>query len=263
MGTWADVFDWSPTYTKGSAPKVTADSVDAMAAQGVQVLYIQTARADWTGPGDIVDPGVLEPILARARARGLRIVAWYLPFFTDLQGDLRRLVASAALPGVSGVGVDIEDTKHVPDDADRSNRLVQLSQQVRQALAGRPLSAITLPNVVTDVINTKYWPGFPWAAIRSSYDAWQPMGYWTNRTAASGWRDAHRYTYENVVRLRAALGDPKAVVSPVGGIGDQTTAADVQGYLQAVRETGCIGASLYDRSTQTPETYAPMATARA
>ncbi|MEO5679450.1 MAG: hypothetical protein ABIS47_07265 [Acidimicrobiales bacterium] len=262
MGTWVDVFDWSPTYAKGRPVKLAPGAVDAMADQGVQVLYLQTTRADYAGPGDIVDPAVLQQWLARAQARGLRVVAWYLPTLTDIGADVRRLRATAALGTVDGIGVDIE-SKAVADHDERSRRLVELSRQARAALAGRPLSAITLPNVVTDVINVNYWPRFPWAQIRPFYDVWQPMSYWTNRTSASPYRNAELYTRENVERMRAMLGDPNAVVSPIGGIGDATTPADVDGYLRAVRQTRSIGASLYDWSTQSASSYGPMRAARA
>ncbi len=261
LGTWVDVFDWAPSYAKGMPVKLAPSSVDAMADQGVQVLYIQTTRADNPGAGDIVDPPVLQQWLARAQARGMDVVAWYLPTLTDVGADVRRLRATAGLASVDGIGVDIE-SKAVADDAERSRRLVDLSRQTRAALAGRPLSAITLPNVVTDVINTGYWPGFPWAEIRQLYDVWQPMAYWTNRTAASPYRNAERYTRENIDRMRAKLGDPNAVVHPVGGIGDQTTAADIQGYLKAVRDTRSVGASLYDWNTQSTASYAAMRAAR-
>lgn len=262
MGTWVDVFDWAPSYAKGKPIKLGPGAVDAMADQGVQVLYIQTTRADYAGPGDIVDPAVLTQWLDRAQARGLLVVAWYLPTLTDVAADLRRLQATAGLRTVDGIGVDIE-SKAVVNHDERSRRLVELSRLTRSALAGRPLSAITLPNVVTDVLNPNYWPRFPWAEIRPYYDVWQPMGYWTNRQATSPYRNAELYTRENIDRMRAKLGDPNAVVHPIGGIGDATTPADIQGFLRAVRQTGSIGASLYDWGTQSPSSYAPMRAARA
>lgn len=262
MGTWVDVFDWAPSYAKGNPVKLGPSAVDAMAAQGVQVLYLQTTRADYAGPGDIVDPPVLQQWLKRAEAQGLQVVAWYLPTLIDVAADLRRLQATAALRTVDAIGVDIE-SRAVADPADRSRRLVELSRLARAALAGRPLSAITLPNVVTDVLNLGYWPGFPWAEIKPFYDVWQPMGYWTNRKSDSPYRDAERYTRENIERMRAKLGDPNAVVHPIGGVGDKTTAADVAGFLKAVRETRSVGASLYDWSTQSATSYAPIKAARA
>ncbi|MEJ7764152.1 MAG: hypothetical protein WKF86_01530 [Acidimicrobiales bacterium] len=261
MGTWVDVFDWAPSYSKGRPVQLVPGAVDAMADQGVQVLYIQTTRADYAGPGDIVDPGVLQQWLARAQARGLQVVAWYLPTLTDVGADLRRLKATAGLATVDGIGVDIE-SKAVVNHDERSRRLVELSRQARSALAGRPLSAITLPNVVTDVISPNYWPRFPWAEIRPYYDVWQPMGYWTNRKASSPYRNAELYTRENIERMRTKLGDPDAVVHPIGGIGDKTTPADIDGFLNAVRQTRSIGASLYDWKTQSTNSYTPMRAAR-
>ena len=159
MGTWVDVFDWSPFYAKGQPVKLGPGAVDAMADNGVQVLYIQTTRADYTGGGDIVDPQVLKQWLARADARGLQVVAWYLPTLSDVGADIRRLKSTATLGSVDGIGIDIE-SKAVVDHDERSRRLVELSRLARAALAGVPLSAITLPNVVTDVINLNYWPRF-------------------------------------------------------------------------------------------------------
>jgi len=263
MGTWVDVFEWAPSYVK--APKTTValppSAVDRMAAEGVQVLYIQATRFNNPTGGDIVDPEVLGEWLARAKVNGIRVVAWYLPTLTDPAADLRRLKAMAKLPDIAGIGVDIESTA-VADPALRSARMVDLSRAVRAALPDRPLSGIVLPAVDTDVINLKYWPGFPWQQIRGIYDVWQPMGYWTNRTAASGYRSAERFTRENVERLRAHLGDPKAVVHPIGGIMDKASPTDVTGYLKAVRDTGSVGASLYTWGTQKPESYPLMRAAR-
>ncbi len=43
---------------------------------------------------------------------------------------------------------------------------------------------------------------------------------------------------------------------------NKATAADVTGYLKAVRQTGCVGASLYTWGTQKAETYPLMRAAR-
>ncbi len=263
MGAWVDVFEWAPSYASpaGSAVDLPPAAVDRMAAEGVQVLYLQATRFNNPTGGDIVDPEVLGQWLARAKANGIKVVAWYLPTLTDPDADLRRLKAVAGLPDVAGIGVDIESTA-VADPAVRSARMVELSKAARAAVGDRPMSAIVLPAVDTDVVNLKYWPGFPWREIRDIYDVWQPMGYWTNRKVSSGYRDAERYTRENVERLRAHLGDPKAVVHPIGGIMNKATPADVTGYLKAVRDTGSVGASLYNWSTQKPETYPLMRAAR-
>src|SRR5437660_9166205 len=73
LGTWADVYDWSRSYTKGN-PTVGPADVDRMAQVGVQTLYIQTGK--WDSATDVVDPDLLTPIVQRAHARGIRVVAW-------------------------------------------------------------------------------------------------------------------------------------------------------------------------------------------
>jgi hypothetical protein len=253
LGTWSDVYDWSRRYTNGRPSTGPAD-VDRMADLGVQTLYIQASK--WDSETDIVDSDLLEPILERAKERGLRVVAWYLPTLTDLQGDLRRLVAVAGLRNVDSLGVDIE-ARDVQDVAERNRRLVELSTALRQALPGRTIAAIVLPPVVLEVVNPAYWPSFPYREIAASYDVWMTMGYWTNRKQSSGYRDAYRYTRENVDRLRANIGST-VPVHPIGGLGAGTTPADVEAYRKAAIDTGSLGGSLYDWRTTAADAWPGM-----
>lgn len=245
LGTWVDVYDWSATYTRESGPQVGPETVDRMAAEGVQTLYIQASKHD--APDDIPERGRLLEIISRAQSSGMRVVAWYLPTLVDPAADLRRLLAIAALP-VEGLAVDIE-ARNVTDVGERNRRLVQLSAELRAALPGRSIGGIVLPPVVMEEVNPNYWPEFPWREIAPYYDVWQTMGYWTNRKASSGWRDAYAYTMENVLRLRRNLGLPNAAVHPIGGIGDRTTAEDLAGFHRAAVESASVGGSLYDWRT--------------
>ncbi|MDQ3680525.1 MAG: hypothetical protein M3378_08300 [Actinomycetota bacterium] len=250
MGTWVDVYDWSATFTKGR-PQVAPDAVDRMADLGVQTLYIQASKHD--APTTVLEPELLRAWIDRARDRGIRVVAWYLPTLVDPARDLERMTAIAALP-VDSVAVDIE-SKDVGDLAERNRRLVNFSAVLRQSLPGRTIGGIVLPPVVLEAVNPLYWPSFPYQQIAPYYDVWMTMGYWTNRISASTYRDANRYTKENVTRLRANLGLPDALVHPIGGIGDRTTAVDLAGYKAAVTETGSIGGSLYDWRTTRAEQW--------
>ena len=241
LGTWVDVYDWSPTVTRGR-PVVGPADVDAMAAAGIETLFIQTAKAEVDG--DLVDPELLITLVERARAHGLGVVGWYVPTLVDEAGDLRRLLAAASL-GVDGVAVDIE-ARNVRDVALRTQRLISLSGQLRRALPGHQLGAIVMPPVLLDVVNPGWWPGFPWRELAPLYDVWLPMSYSTERLRDSGWRDGYRYTTENIVRLRAHLGRPDAPVHTISGIADRLNRADLEGTVRAVNETGAVGASLYD-----------------
>jgi hypothetical protein len=74
-----------------------------------------------------------------------------------------------------------------------------------------------------------------------------PMAYWTFREGE--YRDPYTYTVESVKRLRANLDDRRAVVHPVGGIGDLATAKDYEAFTRAVYDTRSVGWSIYDFNT--------------
>jgi hypothetical protein len=253
LGAWVDVFDWSNEFSNNK-PSVGVAAVDRMADLGTQTLYIQAAKQE--SANEIVDPDLLHPLINRAHERGMAVVAWYLPTLDDPARDLARLLAISRLK-VDGIGVDIESRK-VDDAAERTKRLVNLSATLREQLPGRAIAAVVMPPVATDVINPAFWPGFPWHELRPLYDLWMPMDYWTFRKADSGYRDAYRYTAENIDRLRADLGAPNAVVHPIGGLGEGTTTADGDAYYKAASERGVIGGGLYDYRTTADDLWSGL-----
>jgi hypothetical protein len=261
LGTWIDAYDFSPQYQpNGAPPPVTPQSMDDLAAAGVKTLYLQAAKDDIRSPGDLVNPEILGPMLNRAHALGIKVVAWYLPKFYDLDSDMRRFLAMrdfrANGEGFDGIGNDIEWTRDVPNHAERSVRLVELSRRLRAAMGSAALSAIPLPPVLIETINPKYWPGFPWRELAPLYDVWMPMSYWTFRSKSSPYRDAYRYTAENVQRTRANLGLPNAVVHPVGGTDNKSNDDDYRGFVRACVDTGSVGGSIYDWRTTPMGSYA-------
>lgn len=265
LGAWVDVFDWTVHYdrTPEDPPAVGLAAVDRMADLGVRTLYFQPARWDSPTPG-VVEPEQARAIIDRAHARGMAVVGWYLPTMEDPAYDRAQIDAVLALP-LDGFGLDIESTA-LADEAERNARVVQLAADLRAARPGEVLSAIVLPPVVTEVYGT-YWGSFPWEGLAPHFDVWQPMGYWTNRTVASGWRDAYQYTAANIDLLRQATGRADAVVHPVGGIGccegptAPTTPDDVAAMLRAAAERGAPGASLYDYVTTGDDLWAALAAA--
>jgi hypothetical protein len=251
LGTWIDVYDWSATFTNDN-PQISLGDIDRMAGLGVQTLFVQAVC--WDVETGLLEEPRLRSLIDRARADGMRVVAWYLPDLGDIDADFRHLIAIAQLP-IDGLAVDIE-SRSVEDVADRNARLLQLSQSLREALPDEVLSAIVLPPVLMEDVNANYWPGYPWAGLAPLYDVWQPMSYWTGRKPE--WRDAYRYTAEDVVRVRERIGKPDAIVHTIGGIADRTTPDDVNAMLQAAIDTGCIGGSLYDYRTTTDDLWQPL-----
>jgi hypothetical protein len=257
LGTWIDVYDWSATYGKDGA-LVDPAAVDQMARMGVQTLYVQTSK--WDAPTDVLEPERLLPIIERAQADHLRVVAWYLPTFEDPQRDMARLMAAARLP-VDALAVDIESLR-MRDVGERNRRLIEISTNLRAALPDVALAAIPFPPVAMDVVNPNLWPGFPWAALAPSYDIWMPMSYQTERKPESGYRDAYRYMAENIDRLRMHLG-AAVPVHAIGGVADRTTAVDVEGIYRAALERHVVGGSLYDWRTTSADLWAHMQRFRA
>ncbi|MCU1377263.1 MAG: hypothetical protein JWN29_246 [Acidimicrobiales bacterium] len=254
LGTWIDVYDWSTTFNRGTQRVELAD-IDRMAASGVQTLYVQTSK--WDAPTDVLEPERLLPMIQRAKAKGMHVVAWYLPTFVNPQADMGRLMAASRIPGVDALAVDVE-SRTLADVTERNRRLLEISTNLRAALPGMTLGAIPFPPVVTEVINPKLWPRFPWRALAPLYDVWLPMSYQSDRKAASGYRDAYRYTAENIDRMRARLGRPNVPVHTIGGIADQTSTSDVAAMLRAAQQRKVVGGSLYDWRTTSAELWAAL-----
>lgn len=259
LGTWLDRFDWTTQWSKKPVPPVTAATVDAMWSQGVQTIFVQAAH--WSTTPDVLEPEKLQPIIDRAHQLGMYVVVWYLPAFQDVNTDLRKIVAIANLD-VDGISIDIEERDIVKDVAERTRRLLSLTQSLRGLLPGRfltnniiePLALDgvpgiwTLPNGMAPPAVAPWWRGpFPYAEIAPAFDLWMIQSYWTNRGVNSGWRDGYRYVTENVNRLRRALNRPDLPVHVIGGVGDRArNVNDISGMLQAAREVSSTGLSFYD-----------------
>jgi len=267
-GTWIDVFDYSPLYGD-PVPSVKASDVAEMASFGVKTLYMQAARLDSKSPLGLVDPWLLAEFLLAAHREGIRVVAWYLPKWSEDDSDLQRvrMLNDFEVLGnrFDGVALDIESTSGV-DVGTRNSRLVALSKASRSAVGPDPLAAIVLPPVLIEVVNTDYWPEFPWTEIAGSYDVWMPMSYWSFRSDQSGYGDGYAYNEESTRRLRDDLGDPNAIVHGIGGIGGVdgvndspkpeeplTKLAELDAFVKSLVDTGSVGGSIYDWATLEPE----------
>ena len=247
LGTWVDGYDFSRELTQ--SPTFTARTVQFAAANGVKTIYIQGAKRSPKTPNSLLSRDRLGAILLAAHARGIRVVAWYLPTFDNPSADFMHLDAMMQFKvngqHFDGIGLDIESTK-VPV-ATRNARLVALAKRVR-ARTWLPLTAIVLPPVLTEIIRPSYWGGtFPWASLKPLYDVWIPMGYYTAYTRWPTWRDAGRSTTEDIRRLKAHLGT--VPIHYAGGIADTSTAADFQKFTAAAKAAGALGVSAYDYAT--------------
>jgi hypothetical protein len=135
----------------------------------------------------------------------------------------------------------------VPSAKKRTARLLSLSRLLRKAAGNQyPLGAIIPSPVGMDLLPT-YWPGFPYAGLAKTYDAFLPMGYFTYRTKTGAATRA--YTEANVELIRTRTGNDAIVVHAVGGLAGSATVAQVRAFAAAAADQGAVGASLYDYAT--------------
>jgi hypothetical protein len=259
LGAWVDTFDYAPRLqANGNPPPVTPAAVEDMAGLGVQTLYLQVSNPDGDSPDQITDATELREFLTRAKAAGVRVVAWYLPGLADVDLDTRMLRTIVDFRSGSArfdtVALDLEYTQGEPDVAVRNDNAVRLARNARKLLGStRAVGAIVYPAVQTEVLNPILWPGFPYKRLAKSVDVWMPMTYYTFRSAP--YRDPYRYVTESVSRLRKDLDDSAALVHPIGGIADQTSPEDYVAFLRAVKKVDGIGWSVYDYNTTTSSAW--------
>jgi hypothetical protein len=263
LGTWVDVYDYVPGFqSDGGPPPVSIGSIDDMASLGVRTLYLQAAQDDDRIRGATVDRTLLGRFLRRAHDAGIDVVAWYLPKLDNTRADLRRIRGLAEFRSrgerFDGIALDIEYTQAVPDPPTRNKALVKLARRARDVVGNRPLGAIVLEPLLLEEVNQQYWPRFPWKKLRSSFDVWLPMNYWTNRDSTSGFRDGFAYTDQNIRRVRKRLDDKDAPVHAIGGIADSAATKDYVGFVKAAERRDAIGYSVYDFNTTTSGVWARL-----
>jgi hypothetical protein len=212
----------------------------------VRTLYLQTSNSSRSA--DIVRPATLGRLVDAAHARGLRVVAWYLPTLVRPARDLRRTLAALRFRTQTGgrfdsFALDIESSL-VRSPAKRNARLLDLSRRLRAAAGpSYPLGAI-IPSPVGMKLLPRYWPGFPYSDLYRIYDAFLPMAYFSYR--AHGDAAVASYVRRSVGIIRARTGDPDVPIHVIGGISQRTDAAEARGFMRAVRGCRTFGFSLYD-----------------
>ena len=252
LGTWVDIYDRA-VY---AAPERTAQRI---AARRVRTVWVETANDG--ALVDVVDPVRLGRFVDALHARGVRVVAWYLPGHVKPALDQRRALAmlsfrTATGGAFDGVALDIESTK-LRNVALRSRRAVTLTRQLRAAAGDVPLAIVPFnPRGLERQPAT--WPRFPWADLAASADAFAPMVY--TGGALKGFDATYGYVTRALRLLRLSTADPDVQIHVAGGVADRLGPDELAGFVAAIEDDGgTIGVSLYDWMTTTPRAWRALA----
>jgi len=241
LGCWVSIYD----------KRAWADpegAVADMAGHGVRTLFIQTGNSNSTGV--VYRPDEQARFVVAAHARGLKIVAWYLPEMVDLVHDYDRIAAALALRTVDGqsfdsFALDIESTK-IKDIELRNQAFAALTARLRRLVGASYTLGGIVPSPVGIAKATGFWNGFPYGEVAKSYDVLLPMEYYTYR--GKGASSVSTDVVSAMRILRAVPGCAKVPVHLIGGLAAKTTAPEVAAFAKGSLATGCIGASLYSWS---------------
>lgn len=220
-------------------------------------MYLQTGR--YNSPGAFLYPRSNAAALEEAHRLGMKVVAWYIPDFQDVDRDVNRTLEAVRYVSPTGqrfdaVAPDIE-RMDVPDEHERTARLNEYSRRVREGSPpGYPLGAIVI--AWSSPWYRSAWSTFPWAELKLHYDLVMPMSYWTGRSADPD--TARAITEENLREAGRLSGLP---VHVIGGIADRVDVPQAVAYVEAALAGGSIGGGLYDYMTQRnkPELWGPLA----
>jgi hypothetical protein len=255
LGTWLDIYatsSWAHPQRE----------VAAMARDGVRTLYLQTGN--YGQSTDLVRAHALGRFIDAAHAAGLRVVAWYLPSFSDPPQDARRALAAIHFRSARGerfdsFALDIEAGIVKPASL-RTERLLRLSARLRAAVGRRyPLGAI-IPSPVGIRRHRHYWPQFPYRRLARVYNVFLPMAYATDR-GVRGMTGTRAYDAADVAIIRARTGRPHVPIHLIGGIAGTMGAAETAGFMQAVADCAPLGYSLYEFPITPRATWEALAAA--
>lgn len=278
LGAWVDIYD------DNLDPSV---AVDEMARRGVKTLYLETNNWHSRGePGrcvygpdvDILYPDKVTEYVDRAHAKGLAVVAWYVPGFADMDRDVRRTMAAInfvtrAGNHFDGYAADIESRgefgcKGITGDEQRirfNSGIIEYSKRLRAETGAEKI----LGAIVVDAKNNEKaparWEGFPWREIGQQYDVVMPMAYWhaakvngEGKLDCSIQIDTGKYIGEVVSKTQKLMGTTKPM-HLIGGVArmpdltgttrDCISVPETGGYVAAAKAAASLGVSVYDVST--------------
>jgi hypothetical protein len=250
---------WSSVAGKGMwlpSPLLAMADPDAVVAAanalGLTHIYLEVgdSRRGFYGKNGI------DRLLPAAHRANLKVIGWVLTSLSDLPNDvaLSTSIASYRTPGgdrLDGLAPDIEENMDATDVA-------AFSQILRAKLGTSYL-------IVGVIYPVGTWTGqhHPVAATLShSFNALAPMAYWHDTSRPYTAAAVASFIRHSVADIHNAVGDSTYPVAVIGqtydafsrdGTGpNNPTGSEITTMLQAARQAGAIGVSLFQWGTTTP-----------
>jgi hypothetical protein len=247
-GSWVSIFSGDAVWDHPRAV------VASMHSAGVHTLFLQTASSSSPVGSQVYRPSQVGRFLSAAHARGMRVVAWYLPPMRDVGREYRRAMAAIDFrtPGgqrFDAFALDIEPSATTPSGALRNDNLRRLSNRLRTAVGPTYKLGAIVPSPIGLSLAPRFWPAFPWPTIARFYDVVLPMSYSSYRV--SGVQPTFDYTMGNIAFLRSALG-PTVSLHVIGGSAGELTAAETAAFVAACNQARVTGASLWHWGAEGP-----------
>lgn len=223
---------------------------------GLTHVYVEFADS----PLGLYGTKGINGLLAAAHHEHISVIAWVYPYLRDVASDValtRKVAAYRSESGLrfDGIAVDLEDNIHAWN-------VRAYSQLVRLYLGPHAL-------IVGVVWNPQAFPHYPFRAVAESDDALTPMDYWHDRKGTTGWAYpslpygfayAEKFAQESIAGIRAASGDQRIPIAPIGQMFDNfgrdelgpdaPTPAEISGFLRGC--AGAWGVSFFQWMTATP-----------
>lgn len=240
----------------GASPQAI---VVAAQRSGITHLYVEAAIS----PLGFHGRQSLGPLLEKAHAASIKVIAWVYPYLDDIASDIQLTRAVAAYCTPSGVRFD-----GIAADLEQNMvawRLRAYSQLVRHYLGSHYLLVgVSYP--------PQSLPTYPFTILARTYNAIAPMDYWHQTKTTRGldygamhygFAYGYRYAVDSVTTIRRASGH--VPVTPIGQTFDDfgrlemgphaPTAAEIGGFLQGSKDSGAIGASFFQWMTATDDEW--------
>lgn len=245
-GTGMWVWEWDRT-DGGNASAV----VKQASAAHLHQLWVRVADSK----NGFYGAQELDQLVPAAHAAGLSVIAWGFPYLYDPVGDARwtEQVLSWRAPdgqAVDGFSADIEEASEGVDLT--ATRVAVYLEEVRRAAGSRPVIATVYPPTGSNWRTGSY----PYGAMAPYVDAFAPMIYWECTDPGTDARvDVSRLsTLRPVYTIGQAFN-----LADVGGRAAAPSAAEITEFLQASRQAGALGASLWVWQDATPQEWAAIA----